>query len=45
MPKPISVEHLTGTQLIGRLLALLLYIRLGLKGLIDTNTLAYHEHS
>jgi hypothetical protein len=39
------MEHLLGTQLIGRLLALLANIRLGWEGPIETNTLAYYERS
>jgi hypothetical protein len=34
-----------GSSLYGRLLALTTNIRLGLKGLLGTNTLAYYEHS
>jgi hypothetical protein len=39
--KPILVEHLSGTQLIGRFLASLVNIRLDWEGLIETNTLAF----
>ncbi len=38
-PKLNSAEHLLGTQLIGRLLALLANIRLGREGLIEKNSL------
>ncbi len=34
------MEHLSGTQFIGRLLTLLVNIRLGWEGLIEINTLA-----
>ncbi len=40
-PKPVRVEHLSGTLLKFRLLALPAYIRLGWKGLSVTNVLAY----
>jgi hypothetical protein len=43
--KPISVKHLLGSQLIGRLFDLLAYIMLSWEGLADTNTLAYKGHS
>jgi hypothetical protein len=39
------MEHLSGTPLFGRLLALSANIILGRKGLPWTNTLAYYEHS
>jgi hypothetical protein len=37
-PELITVEHLSGTLLLGRLLP-------GWKGLSGTNTLAYYKHS
>jgi hypothetical protein len=39
--KPILVEHLAGTPLSGRLLALTANIKLGWKGLAGTNTPVY----
>jgi len=39
------VKHLSGAPLYGRLLALPTYIRISLKGLPGTNTLAYYENS
>jgi hypothetical protein len=39
------VEHFSGNQLIGRLLALLANIRLSWEGKIETNALAYYENS
>jgi hypothetical protein len=44
-PKPISVEQISGNQLIGRLLALLANIRLGWEGMAETNALTYYEVS
>jgi hypothetical protein len=44
-PEPITVEHLSGTLLLGRLLTLSTNLRLGWKGLTGTNTLAYYKHS
>ncbi len=41
----ISVEHLSGTPPLGRLLALSANNRIGWKGLTRKNTLAYYEHS
>jgi hypothetical protein len=43
--EPISVEPLSDTPLLGRLLALSEMIRLGWKDLTRTNTLAYYKHS
>jgi hypothetical protein len=42
--EPISVEPLSDTPLLGRLLALSEEIRPDWKGLTRTNTLAYYEH-
>jgi hypothetical protein len=39
--KPTQVEHLPKTPLQAMLLALPANIRLGLKGFLETNTLAY----
>jgi hypothetical protein len=38
--KLISVEHLSGNQLIGRLLAFLANIKLNWEGMTETNTLS-----
>ncbi len=43
--EPISVEHLSGTPLLGWLLVLSANIRLGWKGLTKKNPLAYYKHS
>jgi hypothetical protein len=42
-PEPISVEHLSGTPLFNRLMAVSANIRQGWKGLPGTNTLAYYK--
>jgi hypothetical protein len=43
-PEPSRVKNLSGAPFLGRLLALPVNIRLGWKGLLGTNTLAYCEH-
>ncbi len=42
--EPNKVKHLSGAPLKGRLLALSTNIRLGWKGLTETNTPAYYEN-
>jgi hypothetical protein len=42
--EPTRVKHFSGAPLYGRLLASPTNIRLGLKGLPRTNTLAYYEN-
>jgi hypothetical protein len=41
----IVEKHLSDASLQDRFLALITNIRIGLKGLSGTNTLAYYEHS
>ncbi len=43
--EPTQVKHLSGAPLLGIILTLPTNIRLGCKGLLVTNTLAYYKHS
>ncbi len=42
-PEPTQIKNLSDAPLQGRLLASLANIRVGLKGLPESNTLAYYE--